>query len=512
MPKVTRQLPEGYEAVSRPVARGIVESVIKFTGLRDKVVVQFNGDTDIAPMTGSKLSEQIKDTGRTRWDSTQKVAVGMREDFIEQEVLATPIGQKNQPVIFLDRALGISLKPVYHHIEGVLSFTYRAPDQVSAEQWIKGLLRHISEGRKEMYHEIAYEYAVPREFVAILRELHRLRENNAGYGESLGDWLKSRFVDRATVLTTMAGTEPLLVIKEAQKGVIGWFDWLIPAQPEKGDSGATYNATFEYHYQYQQVTGVHLEYPIMIHQQLLDEKWRGRNTPYELKRTPAYMSMAKDFYEQNRLYNGGFIETMEGVVYPIYDEWAPYNVPQETMKLFTCLLTVDPEDPTLVLNLNDLGHWDINPAILDYLIKNRRWITKHHFTPILISLYTGADRYDETKLIVSENGDVRTTEPMSQRVQYHFMMSALIDLTMLTRDRQDELRKYPDACLLILLSLDGRLEQMGLLPEVVGGRLVSKLGYLKALEFIRTTSIIYKKAKEIGRFTVGTYFLSMGRK
>lgn len=507
MPKLTKQLPEGYEAVSRPIARGMISSIIKHLGIGDKYYVQFGGDLETSPLPGSLLSDPVKNEGNTRFTQSQKVSVSLKEDFIEQEVLATPVARKNVPEVFIDAPLDVTLKPVYHLIEGVLSFTYRAADQTSAEQWLKGLVRHISQGRKELYEEICYEYPIPREFVAVLREIHRLRESNAGYGDSLGDWLRGHMTDRATVITTMAGKEPLLVIKEVQKGVIGWFDWTIPPTPEKADDGATYTASFEYHYQYEQVTGVHLSYPIMIHQQLLDAKWCPRNTPYEMWRQPAYMSLAKSMYESHKNVPGGYIETMEGVVYPEYDEWIPYNVPANTLKLFSALLSVDATDPTLVVNLHDLLHWELNPIVLDYLLANREWITKHHFSPVIVSLYVDKDRYDETTLTIDADGSVRTSAPMDSRKQYHFVIHAMLDLSQLTRERQDVLRTYPAACLTFLTALDPVQAASGRLPSVIGNRLVNRREYLEFVARIATTSVIFRTANEYGRFTVGTYFL-----
>lgn len=509
MPKVTRQLPEGYEAVSRPVAMDMIKAIIRHLGMEGRTRIQFNGDLASAPQAGSFLENQNNNDSPVNFDSHQKVEVALSEDFMDREVLATPITQKNNAVVFLDRPLSISLKPTYHLVEGTLSFMARFPDMVSAEQWKKRMLRHISQGRNEMYHEVHYQYPIPKEFLAILHELHRLRENNAGYGEDLGTWLRQCFTPRMTIITNMAGREPLVVIDETQKAVIGWFDWELPPKEDKvSEPGAAWTAQFDYKYQYEQVTGTVLEYPIMIHNQLLDEKWRGRNTPYEMERRPAYASMAKQFYEAMRGYRGGFVETMEGIVFPDYDEWKPTRVPANTLRLMSLMLTVDADDPTLALNLKDLVHWDINPVVLDYMLKNHRWLPIHHYTPILITIYANGEPMDDTLITVDADGNVRTTVPMSQRIQYHFVLHSLIDLTQLSMDRTKDLLQYPDVCMLLLDALDPRLRRLGLLPKVIGNRLVSRRGWLDALAHVRTSNPIYKSAPVIGRYTVGSYFLS----
>jgi len=513
MPKVTRQLPEGYEAISRPVAVDMIKAIVRHLGLEGRTQIQFNGDTVTAPQPGSRLEDQNNNASAPRFDSHQKVEAMLSEDFMDREVLATAITQKNNPVVFLDRPLAVSMKPVYHMVEGTLSFTARFPDQVSAEQWKKRMLRHISQGRNEMYHEVHYQYPIPKEFIAILHEIHRLRENNAGYGEDLGTWLRACFNPRITTLTTMAGTEPLLAFDEVQQAVIGWFDWELPPKEDKSsEPGATWTAQFDYKYQYEQITGMVLDYPIIVHNQFLDECWRGRNTPYELDRRPAYMSMAKHFYQAMRGFKGGYVETMEGIVYPDFDEWRPLRVPSNTLRVMSLMIQVDPTDPSLVLNLNDLKHWHINPVVLDYMLANRQWLTKHHFTPLLVAMYIDNEPMEERLITVDENGDVRTTTPMNERHQYHFVLHALIDLTQLSSDRADALRRSPEACLLFLQSLDPRLAPNGLLPAVIGGRMVSRPGWLKTLAHIRTSNPIYQNAPEMGRFTVGTYLLTTQNK
>lgn len=510
MPKITEVIPEGYEAVSRPIAKGMIDAVITHTGLRGKYHVYFNGDTESAAQAGSTLEEKRLNTGNVRFETTRAVTASLVEDFIEGEVLTVATWQKDHPEIFIDAPLNIVMKPVYHAVEATLSFSCRFPDLPSAEQWIKRLLRQISQGRKEMYDEIVYEYAIPPAYIVILKEIHALRENRGGYGDDFVDWLQKNLSPRATVLYTMAGKEPLLVIKESQKEVIGWFDWTIPPTPEKGDSGATYVATFNYRYHYNQVTGVHFSYPFLVHHQLLDEKYSGRNTPYEVHRGPAYMSMEKRFYEQLKQ-SRGFIETMPGIVYPYYDEWIPYNTPTNTLRLMTCVCTKDPDTPNLLLNLNDLTHWDINPDILAFMLTTHQWLPKHGFTPILLSVYIGRDRVNQEDITVDADGNVTLRSELDWRKDYRVMISALVDLTQLSGNRADELRNHPKACLTILNALEPRLAALGKLPEVVGGRLVKRMDYLKALEFIRTSSPIYKQAKTIGRFTVGTYFLAPSR-
>lgn len=513
MPIITWTLPEGYEAISRPVARGMIDSIIRHVGLEGKVTVQFNGEDDMAPQAGSTLGAQNRDSGTDpRMGNTQKVTATLRETFIDREILTATTWEKNNAEIFIDDALDITIKPVYHQVDGVISISYRAQDRVSAEQWINRLVRHISQNRNEMYHEIEYEVGIPRVFLAILRELHRLRENQAGYGESLGDYLARRFTDRTTVGAKMNGEEPDMLVREAQKGVIGWFDWEVPPEPERGENAGTWLATFEYHYQYDQATGMAMKYPIMVHQQMLDEKWRGRNTPYEMEPRPAYMSMAKSYYEANRGYKGGFLETMDGIVFPDYDEWQPKRIPKGTRKLMSVLLQVDPNDPTLILNINDLEHWNLDPAVKAYLLATRRFATATHFSPVVLSLYSGGNAIDEQAVYLDENGDFRTRTPMDMRNQYHFVLLVMTDLTMLSRDQEDTFREYPAACLTILKSLDARLEPMGKLPKVIGGRVVSRKGYMEALAFIRTSNPRFQFAPIIGRYTVGTYGIAVTNK
>lgn len=513
MPSIGLNLPEGYELISRPVAQGIAQRVISHLGIQDKVSILFPGDAEVAAQAGSTLGEQKEGGPNTRFASTQRLQVSMNEQVLEGEVLATPTWQINHPPIFSDPKLGITMKPIYHLVEGVLSFTYRAADQTSAEQWKNRLLRYISQNRAEMYHEIIYAYALPGQFITILAEIHKLRETVAPYGDTVIDYLRNHFSDRVDVKTNMAGKGSIFAVDEIQKGVIGWFDWTIPPTPEKTSEESTYTATFEFHYQYQQVTGVHLKYPIIVHQQLLPSNLRPLNLSYELNRSlPTYMSLAKQEYQAVKKETDGYYATQEGIRYPDFDEWAPDHVIANQIPVLTVMLTISADDPRFLLNIKELSHWNFNPDILEFMLAEPKWVTLTKFTPVLITLYCDGDKCDDQIVQMDSSGDVRTTIDLDLRRQYHVVISAMSDLSQLNKNNTDLLRQYPKAAMVVLYALEPRLESWGKLPEVLGDKLVSRVGWLEAINVIKTTSPIFRTAKYYARFTVGSYILATTEK
>ena len=78
------------------------------------------------------------------------------------------------------------------------------------------------------------------------------------------------------------GSKPTLVISERQLPVLGWFGEIVVSKLGKDDESPTYTVTFDYNVQYQRIIGFVIDYPLMVHNQLLDGRLWDDSPRYAL--------------------------------------------------------------------------------------------------------------------------------------------------------------------------------------------------------------------------------------
>lgn len=452
MPRLAVEVSDTYDSITRPVVLAVSRKLVERLSLPTGTQVQYTGAADTAIQPGSALGDTPVPV---QFPFTSKARISATEEYNEDQVLTTAVFKNEHNVIFADHALGVYLKPVYVGTQMTVSFRYRAPDRVSAERWRNELRRRASQGMGEQLHDFSYHYAIPKELQVILIEIFDRREAVAGYGETLETYFQEHFTDRLAGLTTLAGTEGVVAISEYQLGVLGWFNFpAVPDNPELAGDGGAWEVGFDYTFQFDKVLSVAMEYPILIHNQLLDERFRPQEGPYSLeqhRRDPSWSRHLLDNYTS--LYRSHDVR-VGGVVYPDFDDWLPLRAPLRTIPLFTSLMGVDETDPTLVVNFHDLGDFAISPNILAFMRTEGHHLLRHRSSVFLISLYRGDHPLPPEELTLSSDLELRTRAPMDLRDVHHVQLSLVIDGTILVPGAIDRLRRDPPACVEIIDAMD----------------------------------------------------------
>src|SRR5699024_7926036 len=107
----------------------------------------------------------------------------------------------------------------------------------------------------------------------VLSKIHEMREKQAGYGESFGVWLKNNFSNRFSVVTNSAGHGSQFVIREQQTNIIGYYEFGEQVERiEKEDGAGSYAVEFSYSFFYDRPENVVLEFPTVIHNQIVPKE------------------------------------------------------------------------------------------------------------------------------------------------------------------------------------------------------------------------------------------------
>lgn len=500
MPKVALTVPETYESITRPVVREVARSLLRTLGMPEETPLNFIGSSGRTAIPGNSLTPRGE---AVNFNAGDLVTITASEEDNQTQVLSTAIYQNENQPIFADPALDVGIRPSYCSTEVTLSFRFRFRDKESADRWRDDIRMRYGMGRVENLHEIQYHYSLPPSYLVILSEIHRMRENVAGYGEDLKTWFDQCFTDRKTGLVTSVGTEPLLAISESQDAVLGWFDFTTaPARPERNGDNGTWTAGFDYKFTYDKVFAVVLSYPLMIHNQLMDERFRPTEPVYQLnnhKRSPSWSRYNFDYFQRKY---PGWRDPLDGVPMPIFDDWLPRSVVPYTSSLLRVMLYVDSNDPRAVMNLLELGDYYFDERLIPYLKDNAYWLTRPYQAAVHVGLYRKNEYMGDGGARVDEQLNVTATSDLSLRIPYHVRISVVTDLTALSDRAKDALRKDGAAAGLILESLLPEVE----IPYLSDGT-IPKKWFENTIKEIADTNHPYKGSTEVRRLTVGTFLI-----
>jgi len=508
MPAVVKTIAETTQAITRPVVLGAIELLKQYTGIKKEVQVQVFTNSNASATPGSTLDGGNGDN--VRFDAHEKVKVDYTEEYDDTDALTAPTNWRDNVPVFLDEPLQIFLRPVYVKATVNLRVEYRCPNEAAAQRWISEIRTYVSMERAELPMELEYSYQIPMAYMVILAHLHDLRESTAGYNQSYVDYLREKFDDRVTVEKTNAEKGHQFSVQERQGGILGWFDFTMVPQAERNDSNGTWTASFGFTFTYDKPISMMLNYPVVVHNRVVDAKYRKDPTPYTLTEK-RLMNISRRAYESLPFTRPKVFEhPIGGFVVPSFDDWNPRSFDPHTTSVFTTLVIVDSDDPYQVTNLRDMGRWEINPILLEWTIANRKSVFKKNMSPFVIELYTGNDRWTHEALYLDESLNLRTVTPLDERKVHHLRFAMVSDLSVLSEPYAKALCLSGKVAQEVLRIVDPTLEARGYMPRLRGGKMVAPLDWYAAVKAIGTTDPTWKTRPEYRRMTVGQFIFYIG--
>lgn len=500
MPRIAIDLGDTYESVVRPCAQQALTDVMRVTGIDSGTRVVFPGNAERRVSAGGTLDDKGSEVS-FKEDETLFLELTVR--YTDEGMLTSSTFRNETLRIFTDHELGVYMSPIRGQAEITISVRYRAQSRTEAERWISEVKRRTAQGLKELTHSVEYHYLVPREMLVILDGIHQCREAVVGYGESLGKYLKDKFNSTMTWLSNVSGLQKALAIREIQTGIIGFFNFEGVAEKEKGE-GDTWVISFDYTIRMDRPYGVTMEYPLVVHNQLLPphlyDTTLDFNAPLTVYLADVFKSSIDIITQAPHIYPGSQIS---GWSIPPFDDWLPDAVVTATTTIARVMLAIDEDNPSHLLNIADLGDYQLIPLLEDYIRMYPNEATKNRQSPILFTLYQDGEIMSDEVITMDMAGNITTTVPLSLRRRYHLRMSIYNDLTLLSNIALERLRSMGDVALAILYALEPSLRDSKDL-KVLSGNYLPKIPFWTAIRRIKSTNSIYKNTIEVSRQTVAT--------
>ncbi len=511
MPRVYTEIPEIIESVVRPVHLDIIRHLMKIMHLPRDTRLLYPGASEEATMPGSLLADYQPSN---LFPSDARVSIEATEEYTEDNAWSRPVMQKDTLPFFHDEVLGVRMAPVYVPVEVTFDVIYRAPNRVLAERFRDEMRTRSAMLRNELLHEVTYHYALPHVFVELLKEVHKLRENVAPYNEDLLTWVGNNISQRATTLTTLIGTEPTLVTPESQTHVQGWFDFSFsPEKPEKEGEAGAYVVRFQYKTHYDKITAIQADYPLVVHNQLISEYFRetpnvnGEQVDPNLRRRrPSVSRYAMDHFVD--CYSNYCQRWLDGISIPVFDEWKPRHIANDTSTLMAIMLSVDLNDPTALVDLKALGEWVIDPEVQDFMRTEGRSMFEYLNSVIHITLYENDLPMRAATLTIDNNLVLRSSVALNPRKTYHLRVALLNNLLLLSTPALDRFSNSGSAGLKILMTLQWKLFGKAVLPKLVAGRVIPKSFIRDMGTAINDLKVPHSNGFEYRFLTVGNFLIN----
>lgn len=455
MPHVSVTLPDNQQAITRPVIFDIVNQVTKITKLPESEIF-YVGELQSAINPGSSVEDQDR---HARFNVANRLYIEATETRDPYTLATTSVRGREHIPVFLDRALGIAISPVYATHDVTITFKYTANSETLARRWKDDIEMNLSAMRDVNLHDITYHYLLPVEYLKLLKHLYDLREATVGYGQSFEEYVSSFATDRLTLLSNFTVSETRLAVSEKQCKIVGQYGFDgVPQAPERDSNDGVWIISFEYKFSYEKPVGCDMQYPVSVHNEVIDGIYTDdydsnidllRITKSYSKSMGTMASFETDTTMNHRVSPFPYIRI------PFYDDYKIPMMNTGTGTVMVCLCTLDLPDKRTLLNLNELGDYMLDREIIKFIKASEvMFLTMPYYSFVNVSLYKNNRLQPHDSIRCTPELNVIATKDLDPRSQYRIMISLVVDLELIQRAAIDRLMKHPKAFVKIIGALN----------------------------------------------------------
>lgn len=480
MPAIVITLANTHETVTRPVVLDVMQHLFKITGIDSQTELSFPDELAKSKQAGSSINTE---SPAIKFTNKPKISIDIEENYEQEKILSTAIAYPENKIIFADNSLRVFIKPIYSATDMTINIRYRAMDRQAAMRWRDNIRKYVSMAREVQLHHLDYSYLIPKESLVLLKELHRLREAVDGYNQTFEQWFTQCITTKVTTLTNLSGEQTELAIAETQMRVQGYFDFEgAPEKGEKTDDGNTWTISVAYKFKFDKPIGCVVRYPIIVHNQLLDEEFIP--TPVDtIDRHIASHGLTESNFFQ--MYGGAYrLPKKNGYSIPDYDDFSPTGYLPSTMRVFTALTLKDDDYPSHLFSMLELGDLELKPEIIAFMRGEYQYMNKPYHSVFNVSMYCMSVLLQNNDVYVDADLDVHANFNRNKRNYHHVNLSVVSDLSLLTPQAKDRLKQHGHALITILDTIAPKLRDYGCLPNVLPNGTVTTASLNKVIEII----------------------------
>lgn len=480
MPNLNVALPETNQSILRPIVIDIIKQVQEITKINPNTNIFYPGEIQKMLTAGSDINS--KQDRFAIFNTARYNFIEVEEDFNYETLGTTSIDGRGNPTVFEDEKLGVYISPLYASNNVTINFKYRCPSKTEALKWRDDIRIRISQMRDINLHDITYHYLLPAEFLVLLKIIYEKRENLLPYNQSFEEYMVSHSTDRLTLIGDLVGNDARLAISEKQCRIIGMFGFEgLPDKAERDDATGTWSISFSYKFSFDKPLGCNIRFPIMVHNQLLPPAYVGYyNKSIDLDKINKQFGnsgSALFAFESDTIMNTR-VNPMPYIRIPEFDDYILKGVPHGTGSVIVALSEVDTTDKKSLLNLKELGSIVLDKDVLEFIQGiEYPYITKLYKSILHVSLYRNNEPTYTNTIDCTNNLDIKSLNELNLRNQHRIRISIVTDISLLTKEAIDRLRRYPKAFVKIIGAINELLRIHPDFNDLGNQELISNLDF-----------------------------------
>lgn len=457
MPHINLTIADVDQAVTRPVILSIVRQIQEITKIDKGIQILFPGDILTNQTPGGNIDSQNERLAR--FDQNRFAFIEVEESYNVDALATTAVMRKEHIPVFVDSRLGVEVTPIYSTTDININFKYRSISKTEVMRWRDDIRVKVSQYRDINIHDVEYHYPIPNAILTVIQEIHDKREEVAGYGQNIQEYIFGCATDRLKVIGDLVGKSARLAVAEKQCRIQGFFGFdALPEKPERDDSNGTWSITFSYRFSFEKPIACRMSYPVMVHNQLLEKEFVEF-----ANKAPDLDMVSKSFPLSLHAFNAFETTTTMNarrkpnliIRIPDFDDYLIPDVLRGTGTILMALCEVDAADKRTLLNLNELGDIVLDQDILDFIKASETpYLNKLYNSIFNLSLYRNNFLASHDSLICDANLNVRSTRDLDLRIQHRIRLSITVDLAMLQGKAIARLREHPKALVKVIGSMN----------------------------------------------------------
>lgn len=448
MPKIALELNDYYTTVSRPINIMIAQQIGERIGFDPKITPEMAGLYEFFMTRGSDI-EATESFNIV--PATKRIQVSVREDYVDRDLMTSPMLRTEWPAIFRDDALEVYLSPHYRKIEATLTCQVRCRDHVEAQMIRSAIKGRIDQCVVGINHDVKYNYNLPPSIMFILIDIYKRREAVGGYSENMAEWFKKCFTNNYRITTAQNGDGATVTLGDGQIRINGWFDGdpEIPELEVSQSREGPMTVEFTYKYWYDRPETIIVNFPYAIHQQLpadiLIDKQRPNWVDNIGSRRSWFEEVLHEFSNYYQIDNSWL--NNPGIPVPYWDDWLfpktleiPYHM---NMFRFLILLDHEKDDLRSLCNvLEQLNDWEIWPEAIAYLKDTAAKTSTPYRNVFSLQLWESDQLRDMKDMRLDSDLNLVYAEDLELRANYHVSMSYCLDPSLLKKDAIEDLARH----------------------------------------------------------------------
>jgi hypothetical protein len=428
-----------------------ISNIIKVHNNLD-VVTMYRGD-EISVTDGKVNITQNRLENLPMTISSRRLLVNITDTYNEDALTTTAVHQEEQFPIFIDEDIGVIVFPVYIQTDYIIQFTFHTPSKNEIEKVVDDIRVRLSQTRNIFVHDIEYDYVLPDVIEEFISDVHTNKNRLAP--QPLEDYFKECSTRRIHLISDLVGGNAALAVRERQTRIVGLFDFSpMPDKPEKDNN--VFKFTFDYKFTIDKPSHLVMKYPVMVCNQLLPGKYmdflinRDR-TEERFKSTSASNSLyALSFFEAHRQLENR-LDIGLPLAIPEVDDFSIRSIHNGYGILTSFLTDVNEVDKRSLLNLNELGNYQIDSDIMTYIVSEGQYVTHPYSSFVYLGFYQEGRYFNMDTLTIDAAGNIQSTVDISLFKPSRVLLNYLFDLSSLNENALLRLYTYTDKVIIAVI-------------------------------------------------------------